>query len=789
MLALRRLTLLIAVIVVVAVLPAALYLGWMVLSTKLGVAARAGTRAGLAVDAPITIARDARGIPHIRASTDHDLFFAEGYAMAADRLFQMDLTRRYVYGRLTEILGSPLLQVDERMRNYGIARIAAVAYDGAGAEEKAQLQAFADGINAAATHEPTPPEYHALFAGFQPWRPQDAIAVGYATVLDLDDEARWIIPRDWIHRALGQAGTDAFFPLTDPKYDIPTDGEPAGTIPPLPNLRGVTADRRSPVVTLSPFDKLRTSGDPASIAPDHQTIGSNAWAVGADRTTTGRAILANDPHLDLGIPGIWWLVEARSPHFHIAGAALAGTPGVTLGHNENFAWGVTAAQTAAMRLLREPVRGSDEFFEDAQWLQARHRHERFIVRFGKTVDEDVLETPKGTMIERTGDTAYVRDWRMAIRPVSPISIFTNLDRARSIEDGIAALRNLPEPALNVVLADTTGRVAYQLAGGVPVDDVEGRWAVDGDIGEPPLLPFDRAPHVAASRSAIVVSSNNRSSGAGSPRLAPYFPPPYRAFEVRSALFGAMDRNGRLTPDAIAAVQADNFSPAERELQQLVLAAAARMHADSDATTSGLLGVLRTFDGGLVPSSRGGTAVVALRRELFGRLVGFHMPSDVGTPYLRDSGSFAVLLRALRERPKGWVPLDDYDAFIMRGMRAVQASFGGAIPTFGDWAAQPLHHPLAPFGFRAWNGPTFAGHGGSFAPAVQWAGHGQSFRAIWSPGDWDNGTIDIDAGESGEPGSPHYTDQSAAWERYAHTKLPFSDGAVQSAARSTLTLTR
>ena len=772
--ALQRFTIIISSIVVVAVLPAALYVAWVLLGTHLGVAASSGTRGGLAVDAPVTIARDARGIPHIRATTDHDLFFAEGYAMAADRLFQMDLTRRYVLGRLTEMLGQPLLPVDERMRNYGIAQIADVAYDGAGADEKAALQAFAAGINAAATHEPTPPEYRALFASFTPWRPQDAIAVGYATVLDLDDRADWIIPRDWIHRALGQAGTDAFFPLTDPKYDMPTDGEPVGTIPPLPPLHHF--------VTLAPS----TSSGPKG---DHATIGSNAWAAGADRTTTGRAILANDPHLDLGIPGVWWLVEGRSPHFHIAGAALAGTPGVTLGHNENLAWGVTAGETAAMRLLREPVRGSDEFYEDGQWLHARHRHEHFSVRLGRAVDEDVLQTPKGTMIERTGDTAYVRDWRMANHPVSPLAVFMNLDRATSIEDGLAALRNLPEPALNVVLADQTGRVAYHLAGGVPLDDVEGRWAVDGDIGEPPLLPFDRAPQVAASRTAVIVTSNNRSDGAGSPRLAPYFPPPYRAYEVRRALLAATDRQGRLTPDAIAAVQADNASPAETEFQQLVLAAAARSHADSDATTAGLLAILRTFDGTLVPSSRGATAVVALRRDLFGRLVGYHMPVDVGTAYLRDSGSFAVLLRALRERPKGWVPRDDYDAFIMQGMRAVQASFGGAIPTFGTWAAQPLHHPLAPFGFRLWNGPVFAGRAGSFAPAVQWNGHGQSFRAIWSPGDWDNGTIDIDAGESGEPGSPHYTDQSAAWERFAHTKLPFSDGAVRAAATSVLTLTR
>jgi len=127
--------------------------------------------------------------------------------------------------------------------------------------------------------------------------------------------------------------------------------------------------------------------------------------------------------------------------------------------------------------------------------------------------------------------------------------------------------------------------------------------------------------------------------------------------------------------------------------------------------------------------------------------------------------------------------------VMQSMRRVVARYRDEIPPFGRYAAQPLAHPLAPFGFKAWNGPTLPGRGGSFAPAVQWNGHAQSFRAVWIAGDWDNGTIDVDAGESGEPGSPHYADQSAGWVRFERTPLPFSDAAVRAATRSTLRLTR
>jgi hypothetical protein len=179
----------------------------------------------------------------------------------------------------------------------------------------------------------------------------------------------------------------------------------------------------------------------------------------------------------------------------------------------------------------------------------------------------------------------------------------------------------------------------------------------------------------------------------------------------------------------------------------------------------------------------------MRRDLLGALAAAHLPEPLALAYPGTSPGFEVVLRALRERPKGWVPRNDYDLFVMEALRRVAKRHPGEIPTFGTYAAQPLKHPLAPFGFGVWNGPTLPGRGGSFAPAVQWAGHAQSFRAMWIAGDWDHGTIDVDAGESGEPGSPHYADQSAGWISFQRTALPFSDAAVRAETRSTLTLTR
>jgi penicillin amidase len=774
---LRRIALGLGALAGLVVLLVALYAGRVALAAHSGVARVDGTQTGVPVDGPVTIARDQRGVPHIRAGSVHDLFVAEGFAMASDRLFQMDLTRRYVDGRLAEMLGSNLVRVDRRMRRYGIRELAARVFAHSGADERAMLSAFADGINAAATQQPTPPEYVALFASFEPWKPEDALAVGFATVLDLDDKPDDVVIRDMVRGVVGDAGVEAMYPLTDPKYDVPTNGRPSGAIAKLPALRGAVA--------------RAADADVAFAADDRPPVGSNAWVAGADRTTVGKAVLANDPHLDIGIPGIWWLVEGSAPGLHIAGGALAGTPGVTLGHNDHIAWGVTAGETAAFRVVKERRASDERVQENGRWVQPRHRHERIGVRFGADADVDLLETDRGIEIYDGGPDKYVylMDWRMHRNPVSPLAPFARLLRARTAADGVAAMRDLPEPALNVVVADDAGRVAYHFAAQVPLDPSWGRWAPEGDAPEPAYLPFDRAPHVDPSRSALVVTSNNRSDGSGSPRLAPYWQPPYRAFEIERALNASADAHGKLSPDALAREQLDAASPAERELAASVLAAAARRHADADASLAPVIGALRAFDGTLVPESRGATAIVAVRRDLLGAISAAHLSGALASAYPGTSPGFEVVLRALRERPRGWVPGDDYDAFVVASLRRVQKSFGAEIPAFGTYAAQPLKHALAPFGFSLWNGPVMPGRGGSFAPFVQWNLHAQSFRAVWIAGDWDHGVMDVAAGESGEPGSPHYADQNANWVTFGRTTLPFSDAAVRAATRSTLTLTR
>jgi penicillin amidase len=753
------------------------YLGAIALAVRDGVARTSGTVAGLTLDGPVRVVRDSRDVPHIRATSLHDAFFAQGYVTGSDRLFQIDVTRRYVYGRLSELLGSVTLATDERSRLFDPAALVEREYARLDPQQRAELQAYADGVNAAARREPRPPEYRALFASFEPWRPQDSLACGLATVRDLADGWDDVIVRDEVVRAGGPHAVAAFFPLTDPAYDTPTVPGPHAKIAPLP-----------------PLDAVRTSAAAgwAEDDPPRAGLGSNAFAAGAAHTTTGRALLANDPHLNRGIPGIWYLIDIAAPGYHVAGATLAGSPGVVLGHNEHIAWGATNGTVAGPRVFRERFSTSDGavYATEAGGRTADERIERFAVRFAGTHTERYLRTRHGFVVESSGRERHAVQWDAVERPISALAAFAELGHAANLEQARKALAGYPGPTQNFVLADTRGRAAYFLAGAIPI----GPWGLTTADGATtparplPLVPFARLPHVRPSRGAVIVTANNLQYNAHYRyRLSAEYTPPYRAAEIARRLRALH----RFDPAAFSAIQADTESLAEGEFAQRAAAALRARNAAGDAELAPAYAALSGFDGQFKPESRGATVAERLRIQAATDLIRMHLPADVATRYLAPNSRFDVLMRALREHPRGWFPHDDPDAFLVAEVRAVVARYGrDAIATpYGQAYPVVPKHPLAAFGFSIWNGPPIPGQGGRFAPAVQGAAIGQSFRAVWDVGNWDAGGIDIPLGESGEPGSPHYRDLAARYLRHTLTPLPFSDAALTRDAVSTLVLQR
>jgi penicillin amidase len=762
------------------VLAILVYIGYVWIGVANGTARTTGTIGGLGLRAPVTVIRDARGIPHIRAASVHDAAFAQGYVTGADRLYQIDITRRFVLGTLSEMLGSVTMQADEQARIIDLKSIVDNEYAHLSPVDRDTLQAYADGVNAAATQESLPPEYRMLLYHFTPWRPQDSLAVGFAIVLDLSDSWYNVMARDAVEREAGPSAVAAFFSLTDPAYDVPTTGGRPVTLPPLPALGGAHA----PSVVAWNGENV------------HDVLGSNEWVVGAQRTATGRALLANDPHLVRRIPGIWHLVDINAPGEHVAGAAIAGVPGVILGHNARLAWGATNADVVSARVFSETFAHNEgvKYRTGSQWSDAVLRQESFNDRFGAPRKYDYLTTRHGFVLENSGFVRHAVQWDELSDTHSPVAAFLALDRAGSIEDGMRALAQYPGPTQNFALAQTDGRAAFSIAGAIPSDPAWGLSVANGArLPATPLalVPFAQLPHVAPARGALAVSSNNVAYGAGYPyRLSAYFSAPYRAAEIGRRLHALP----KVDVEASRSVQADTTSLAEEELARLCVAALHKSGADRDpdiAPSYNALGAFVTAHGNFAPDSKGATVIQRVRFVATRDLIAAHMSASTADAYLRNGPAFVTLMRALREHPRGWFPHDDSNAFLVNAVRETVPLFGGreAVATpYGTAYAVVAQHPFSAFNWHFWDAPSFPGSGGSYAPAVQAIALGQSFRAVWDVGNWDAGGIDLPLGESGEPGSPHYTDGATAWLRHDLTPLPYSDAAVTRAAVATLTLT-
>ncbi len=731
---------------------------------------------GSGVRAPVRISRDARGIPHVRAQSERDAFYAEGYLQGSDRLFQIDIYRRAVAGRLSEVFGSKALDADQAARAYDPAGLVASEETTLDAAVRDDAAAFADGVNFAMRTRPLPPEFRLLGYSPEPWTPRDSLLAGTSTVLALAD--RWfdVATRIAIGASAGARVENAFYPLTDPKYDAPVAGLKPAPVAPLPSLPGV------PFASAPPL----ASRDDAS----REALGSNNFAAGGALTTTHRALLASDPHLQLHMPGVWYLVDLSAPGMHVAGATLAGVPGVILGHNAHVAWGATNATIASTALYRETFRGGDEYLAGARWLRATHRIETFKVRFAKNVTKDYLATRHGFVVG-AGPSRFAVAWTGERDRRAGFEFFYRLARANSVASALAALRGYPGPAQNFVFADDRGNAAYAMAGDIWLDAAWGLKAHDGphDPAKLQVVPFDRLPKVAPSRAALVFSANNRTYGAGYPyRLTSNFAPPYRAARIAERLHATKNYDVA----AFSSIQADVTSLPERELAQAAATALAPPRASSDAQLATLASALRSFDGRFTPDSKAATYASYLRRAASERLVRIHLGPQLAAAYLDGNYGTALelVLRVLRERPRGWVPSDDYDRFLLDSAREALAQLNAQKRGGAPWdvvGARVARHPLFAFGLTLWDGTRFPGNGDAYSPHVQTSGVTQSFRAVWDVGNWDAGGMVIPQGESGEPGSPHYRDGAAPWIAGTLQPFPFGDAAVAAATTETLEL--
>jgi penicillin amidase len=748
--------------------------------------------------APVTMVRDSRGIPHITAGNLHDLYLAQGFAMAQDRLWQMDLLRRLGEGRLAAVFGPAALPLDERTRRLGLNRAINAEAAHLPPKEAAVLGAFAQGVNddIARRSFRLPLEFWLLRYRPRQWRPKDTLALAAYMFRDLASDYKKTLERESFTAVLGPALEAEAFPQTSP-WDV----IPGGPLPP-PLQRGMLGPRRGRFGR--GYFGRRFPAPPVFPAPAPRPArprgGSNAWAISGAHSFDGRPILANDPHLQFQVPGLWWAVELATPQFRVAGVAIAGVPGVIVGHNQHIAWGVTNTNAGVQDLYRLPAGAPTE-----SW------RETILVRGARPVAFTVPATPQGWPIvahDAGGRLALV--WTLyAPGALQSIQVFLALDQARNWQEFEAALARFPGPAQNFMYADTAGNIGFQVAGWVPL-----RHGYDGSVPVPAddpryawhgWIPFAQLPHVLNPPSGMLATANGRVT----PNHAPYtLSTDWDAPNRTRRIYQLLEELPRWNASAMLRVQTDVVSEEDFDFARALLAAGQAESARGvrlDATTRRALGLLRFFSGAMGHGSSAPTLAYMTRKELVRQV----LAAKVGVALARDyrwdeSPVFAQWL--LATKPAQWLPptyaapgAGGWDALLIHCLDNVVArtTLNAGDLHWGRYQTLSILHPVysripylrrfADLGPVEINGSRLTVKQARNVALGARNDLGPSMRFVADLGDWDRSMLTLVAGESGEVFSPHYRDQFEPYLRGFGLPLWFTPQAVAAHARHTLHL--
>ncbi|HEX2205660.1 MAG TPA: penicillin acylase family protein [Longimicrobium sp.] len=758
---------------------------------------RGATIAGLKDE--VEVWRDSLGVPHVWAESEEDLFRAVGYVHAQDRLWQMELFRRVADGRMAEVLGARLVDTDRFLRTLGMGRAAAENERVLTPEARRLLQAYADGVNAwiRGRSGPLPPEFMVLGVEPEPWTVRNSLSIAKIMAWDLAD---WE-PGLHLQRALDNVGPELgrdLFPTYPAggltilggdgqwrgKGAAPAPSAPATTTPPAP-VSGVTMPEIPPLAA--------ALLDGVSIAR-----ASNSWVVGGGRTKSGKPILANDMHLALRAPSLWYLGALHGGGVEVAGMMLPGVPVVVAGHGKRVAWGYTNAMVDDVDFFVEEVdpQDSTRYRTQVGWASFVVRPETIRVKDAAPVVHRVRTTRHGPVMsdvdERGGGRVLAMRWT-AHDPSNEMTALLGMNRARSAAEFTQALRDFRNPHQNVVFADAEGNIGYWMGGRVPVRrSGDGVLPVAGWTGEGEwvrYLDFDEHPHVLNPADGFVVTANNRQVGPEYPhRIASDWAEPYRAMRIREMVEGARD----LTAADVARQQMDiRDAFARRNLPHALRAA-------ESAGDSASLRELRAWDGSARPDSRAAalfyTWFEALRRrvgddEFRGKPVYF--PRDVMDALLARGGGAWVDDVSTPET-------ETLDALSAAAMREAAETVGAN--TWGEMHATRIDHPLGvvkvldralglnigpfPSGGSS-NTVNVASHGRT-PPFVNTYGPSQRHVVDMAAVD-DEGGFVIPTGQSGIPTSRHYRDQTPMWRTGLLWRIPLDRAKAEARAVSRMKL--
>ncbi len=749
----------------------------------------------LAVDGletAVTVYRDGSGIPHIVAQNDHDLFFAQGFVHAQDRLWAMESARRAAHGRLSEVIGDRGLNNDRFMRILGMTQSAEADWTVLDVETQTALQAYADGVNAylAQAGGKLPLEFKILGIEPEPWTPIDSLVFGKLVA--------WGLSNNYQDELIVSQLADV----------VPWE-QALAILPDYPGPDVIPDANKTAGLSETAVSLLNFSAQGQQVAPiSRPDQGSNTWVAGGTHTASGAPLLANDPHQGLSMPSLWYEagLHTSDGRYDVVGASLPGLPGIEIGHNGRIAWGVTNARPDVQDLFIETLNEAGTQYQfQGEWRDLTLREEVIQVKGGDPITLQVRSTHHGPLVS---DAAEDSDQHLALRWTGldegrPLAqSILSLNRAQNWDEFRAALALWQLPGMNFVYADADGHIGYQMSGAVPIraaNDVFGLLPVSGADGSHEwtgFIPFDEMPSALDANGDFFASANNRPVGADYPYfLSHYFQPPYRV-----ALIGDFLRNGRdLTADDFASLQASWNSDINRQVAQAIAAEAVAASEQEQKAQQ----LLAEWDGRMTPDSPAAALSEAALWALLRQLLTPELGAEVTESYLSLAGYPYMFLQN---------QLDDPASVWWQGQRAklLQAALATAVDELsqqmGDdptaWAWGDIHaitfaHPLGSVGplapiFNRGPFPTGGNwntvNSGAYYPDNRYAmGLGPAYRIISDPAAWDNSRSIIPTGQSGQPFSPFYDDQISPWLAVEYHPLPFTLTAVQSAAEYTLQL--
>ena len=733
-------------------------------------------------DAPITITVDRWGVPHARAQSARDAFFAQGYCMGQERGWQIELYRHMAHGRAAALLNKGLLRIDRLNRTLGFGRDAAREWEVQSDDARMILQAYADGVNAAVAAGPAPVEFGLLEHEMQPWTPVDSLAILKMVSANIQWSTK--IGNAEIAARLGVEAVQALTP------DVPPDGAliaPAGAS--WANGAHAFADA---LADLEQEPGTRRGG----------LDGSNCWVIDGAHTASGKPLVVGDPHLAFSVPPQWFVVHMECPEFNVAGPCNPGYPGpVYYGHNTQVAWTMTHAQGDRWDVYRERIvrNGSGP---EAEWLDGaeplQRRDEVIEIRGEESVTQTVWSSRHGPIV--SGDPES-DDEVMAARfaLADPCHDFDGLltvltaDNIHTARDGF---RRYDSISGNFCFADQQGAIGYQYTGRVPVRPAkltpvpgwDGVHEWDGEV------PADELPQDLNPESGVIITANNRTTTDDYPHYLTFSQTPYRADRLRELLRGRDD----WSPEDMPQVQSDQTSLHARFIAQRV--GAAELNGASDSAGD-LRAMLAAWDGHLDLDSAAGLLYQELCQQMIQRTVRAYFDAP-GRLIASSFDELRILHEQLRSDSSLTLPdgqtWDDVIAESLAAAGEALAERHGAdrsVWRYGDAHSVTWRHNLGRDPERAarFNVGDFSKGGDGNTPnnatglVGQPADHGVSYRQIFDLANLNGARIVLPPGNSGRPDSPHYSDHIHKWLEMEYFPLYIEWADIEANAEGTLTL--